>query len=87
MSAISQRELRNESGRVLREVEAGQEFVVTRRGVPTARIVPLGATNEPDSAGALPCRPARRPAVFSLEELVSSPVPTAQILEDLRAER
>lgn len=87
MSTISQRELRNESGRVLREVEAGHEFVVTRRGVPTARIVPLGATDEPDSAGALPRRPARRPAVFPLEELVSSPVSTAQILEDLRAER
>ncbi|AXE39823.1 type II toxin-antitoxin system Phd/YefM family antitoxin [Acidipropionibacterium virtanenii] len=82
MTTISQRELRNESGRVLREVENGQEFIITRRGVPTARIAPLRQTDEP-----LPHRPARRPAVFSTDELVSSPVPTGKILDELREER
>ena len=40
---ISQRELRNDSGAILREVQAGQTIVVTRNGVPVAdlRAVPL----------------------------------------------
>ena len=40
MSAISQRELRNDSGAVLRRVEAGETVTVTRRGVPVADLVP-----------------------------------------------
>lgn len=82
MTTISQRELRNESGRVLREAESGQEFIITRRGVPVARIAPLHQTDDP-----LPHRPARRPAVFSADELVSSPEPTGRILDELRADR
>ena len=39
---ISQRELRNDSGAILREVQAGQTITVTRNGVPVAefRAVP-----------------------------------------------
>ena len=33
---ISQRELRNDSGAILREVQAGQTIIVTRNGVPVA---------------------------------------------------
>ncbi len=40
MSTISQRELRNDSGEVMRRVEAGESFTVTRRGVPVAMLVP-----------------------------------------------
>lgn len=40
---ISQRELRNDSGAIMRAVEAGESFVVTRNGVPLAQLVPLGA--------------------------------------------
>ncbi len=39
---ISQRELRNDSAAVLREVEAGQTLVVTRNGTPVAELRPLG---------------------------------------------
>jgi prevent-host-death family protein len=39
---ITQRELRNDSGQVLREVEAGATFVVTRNGTPVAELRPLG---------------------------------------------
>jgi antitoxin (DNA-binding transcriptional repressor) of toxin-antitoxin stability system len=35
---ISQRELRNDSGAVLREVQAGQIFTITRNGVPVAEL-------------------------------------------------
>jgi antitoxin (DNA-binding transcriptional repressor) of toxin-antitoxin stability system len=38
---ITQRELRNESGRVLREVQAGETIVVTRYGVPVAEMRPV----------------------------------------------
>lgn len=40
MPDLSQRELRNDSGGVLRRVEAGETFTVTRRGVPVADLVP-----------------------------------------------
>lgn len=80
MKTISQREMRNDSGRVLREVEQGQEFTVTRRGAPVARLVPYRDT-------AVGCRRARRPAVFSVTELVQSTVSSDEILADLRDER
>ncbi len=38
---ISQRELRNNSGQVMRAVDDGETFVVTRNGVPTAELRPL----------------------------------------------
>lgn len=41
--SLSQRELRNESGRVLRAVGEGHSFVLTNSGVPVGRIVPLDA--------------------------------------------
>ena len=39
---ITQRELRNDSGQILRQVEAGARFVVTRNGTPVAELHPLG---------------------------------------------
>ena len=38
---ISQRELRNESGRIMRELEDGERFIVTRNGTPIGELVPL----------------------------------------------
>lgn len=38
---ITQRELRNESAAVLREVQAGRTLVVTRNGVPVAELRPV----------------------------------------------
>lgn len=38
---ISQRELRNDSGAVLRRVDAGERFIVTRNGSPVAELTPL----------------------------------------------
>lgn len=38
---ISQRELRNDSGAILRAVESGADFVVTRNGTPLAELRPL----------------------------------------------
>ncbi len=44
---IAQRELRNDIARVLREAEAGTEFIVTVRGHPVAR---LGPSNHQEPA-------------------------------------
>jgi prevent-host-death family protein len=38
---ISQRELRNDSAGVLRDVEAGQVITVTRNGTPVAELRPI----------------------------------------------
>ena len=38
---ITQRELRDNSGDVIRQLEAGETFVVTRRGVPVGELVPI----------------------------------------------
>jgi prevent-host-death family protein len=38
---ITQRELRNESGKIMREVDQGESFIVTRNGVPVGELTPL----------------------------------------------
>jgi prevent-host-death family protein len=38
---ITQRELRNESGAVLREVEAGRTIIVSRNGTPVGELRPI----------------------------------------------
>ena len=38
---ITQRELRNDSGGVMRALDAGESFVVTRNGVPVGELTPL----------------------------------------------
>lgn len=38
---ITQRELRNESGKIMRELDDGESFIVTRRGVPVGELSPL----------------------------------------------
>ena len=38
---ISQRQLRNESGEIMRALDRGEEFVVTRNGVPVGELRPV----------------------------------------------
>jgi prevent-host-death family protein len=38
---ITQRELRNDSGAILRDVQAGQVIIISRNGVPVAELRPL----------------------------------------------
>jgi antitoxin (DNA-binding transcriptional repressor) of toxin-antitoxin stability system len=38
---INQRELRNDSGRIMRQLDQGETFVVTRNGVPVGELTPL----------------------------------------------
>jgi antitoxin (DNA-binding transcriptional repressor) of toxin-antitoxin stability system len=38
---ITQRELRNDSGRILRDLDRGESFAVTRKGVVVGQLVPV----------------------------------------------
>jgi prevent-host-death family protein len=38
---ISQRELRNDSGAIMRGVERGESYTITRNGTPIGRLIPL----------------------------------------------
>ena len=40
-SEISQRELRNNSGDIMRRLDEGEAFIVTRNGVPVGELAPL----------------------------------------------
>lgn len=44
--SVSAREANQHFSRILRDVEAGAEIVVTRRGQPVARIVPASSSGE-----------------------------------------
>lgn len=82
---LSQRELRNESGRVLRAVGEGHSFVLTNRGVAVGRIVPLDA---PDPT--LPiARPAKRVGGWAAlkPQKSESDRPMGQILDEMREDR
>lgn len=83
--SLSQRELRNESGRVLRAVSEGHSFVLTNSGVPVGRIVPLDAP-----VATLPiARPARREGgwrTLAIERKTAECSLTAT-LDDLRGDR
>ena len=38
---ITQRELRNDSGRIMRALDRGKSFTITRHGVPVGELIPL----------------------------------------------
>lgn len=82
MKTISQRELRNDNAEIVRAVEQGESYIVTRRGVPVARLGPVD-----DDADRRPSRPAKRRPVFSALTRINSTVPTSEILDDLRGDR
>ena len=50
---ITQRELRNESGEIMRQLDQGQTFVVTRNGVPVAELRPIRRRRFVSAAGVL----------------------------------
>ena len=38
---VTQRELRNDSGRIMRALDKGKSFTVTRNGVPVGELIPI----------------------------------------------
>lgn len=85
MESLSQRELRNESGRVLRAVGEGHSFVLTNSGVPVGRIVPLDAPTPSLHI----IRPARRTGGWAALGITRKQTEKglAPILDDLRGDR
>ncbi len=82
MRTIAQRELRNDNAQIMRGVEQGETYTVTRRGVPVARLSPIT-----DASDLRRVRPAKKRPTFARMERVTTDVPTAKILDDLRGER
>jgi antitoxin (DNA-binding transcriptional repressor) of toxin-antitoxin stability system len=71
---ITQRELRNDSGRIMRDLDRGRAFIVTRNGVPVGELSPIRQrVFVPSDAvkQALGARPASRARV---SERTSTPV-------------
>lgn len=85
MSTISQRELRNDNAEVIRRVQDGESLVITRHGVPVARLTAYA----PDSDVAC-LRPAKRRTHYQSLTRVrlegEEPTP-AEALADLRGDR
>ena len=48
METISQRQMRNASGEILRRVQAGESFIITNNGVEVAQLIPYGRPSNPD---------------------------------------
>ncbi|MCP1388301.1 type II toxin-antitoxin system prevent-host-death family antitoxin [Corynebacterium sp. TA-R-1] len=82
---ISQRELRNESGKILRAVEAGEEFVITNRGRPVARLV--GVEDGAERRCILPAQKPSRPLRIGKQYRRKLSASTDELLEGYRDER
>lgn len=85
VESLSQRELRNESGKVLRAVSEGSSFVLTNNGVPVGRIVPLDA----QAPKLRIARPAKRVGGWAAlaPRRTSDDRSMDQVLDDLREDR
>ncbi|HEX4435507.1 MAG TPA: type II toxin-antitoxin system prevent-host-death family antitoxin [Solirubrobacteraceae bacterium] len=51
--SITQRELRNDSGEIMRELDRGETFVVTRNGTPVGELSPIRRRQFVPAASAL----------------------------------
>lgn len=81
METISQRELRNDNAQIMQAVEGGQSYIVTRRGVPVARLTPAATAD-------LRCvRPAKPRPLFTQLKRVRNETSSTTILTDLRGDR
>lgn len=85
MRHISQRELRNDNAGVMRLVESGESFIITRNGTPVAQLTPLPRRDE---APGLPLsQEARRRVDYTTWPRVRASVSSETILADLRDDR
>ncbi len=50
---LTQRELRNESGEIMRALDRGESFTVTRNGVPVGELAPIGRQRRVSSTSLL----------------------------------
>ncbi|WP_130866550.1 type II toxin-antitoxin system Phd/YefM family antitoxin [Acidipropionibacterium timonense] len=83
--SLTQREMRNESGRVLREVAGGHSFIVTNAGIPVGRLVPL----DHPVPGLQISRPSRRAGGWSelAKRRVRAGAALDEVLDELGEDR
>jgi prevent-host-death family protein len=81
VKTISQRELRNDNAAIMRGVEAGESYVVTRNGVPVARLIPLPSPSLPVA------RPARRRLDLSSLPRIELEMSSQELLDEVREDR
>jgi prevent-host-death family protein len=85
MRTVTHREMRNESGEILRQVADGETIQVTNHGQVAALIVPPSADTLADLVSRGQARPARRPP-SSLRSVPrrKSTVSSQAIVDDVR---
>jgi prevent-host-death family protein len=79
---ISQREMRNRSGEVLRAVAAGESFIITNDGVEVAELIPRNAPRPKPR----PHRPRTAVRGAAWPPLHVGTQSVEEILDDLRAD-
>jgi prevent-host-death family protein len=62
---LTQRELRNRSGEIMRALDRGESFIVTRRGVPVAELKPIARRRQSVNTEALLKSFAKLPPIDS----------------------
>ncbi len=78
----SMRELRNANAAVVRGIENGESYTITRRGVPVARLIPAAEGTD------LRCdRPAKKRPTYTSRQRVEAATPIADLLDELRGDR
>jgi prevent-host-death family protein len=89
MEIISQRQMRNDSARILRRVAAGESFVITNAGVEVARLVPFAPRHsaERDELVSRGVLAARRLGDVELPTPVASRIDLGLALDVDRSER
>ncbi|HEX5429244.1 MAG TPA: hypothetical protein VFX00_13035 [Pedococcus sp.] len=83
MKTISQRELRNDSAEIMRGLERGESYQLTRRGKVVGRVIPDTGTPIDD----LIIRRRRRDMDFADLESVKINERTEDVLRELRGDR
>lgn len=86
--SVGIRELQQHASKVVARISAGEEIVITERGRPVARMVPLRRTPVEDLTESGRLRPAVRPMARMppLVEVAPDEPSASEILADLRAD-
>lgn len=86
---ITQRELRNESGEIMRRLDRGDSFVVTRRGDPVGELIPLRRRRFVPPRTRWRCSPEPRRSTWTVSATTSTawPTRTSSLVPDARRSR
>ncbi len=87
MAIVGIRELKQQASQVVARVAAGESTIITDRGRPVARMVPLAETTQAQLLESGDMRPPRRPlvALSPTPRRRSSTQPLSAVLAEMRA--